>query len=432
MISYIRGYYVITVEGIGIEKFLNHLIRNNIRIYNVNRTSTIKIEFCVDRRDMRAFKQVYRGSNYDIKVKQKTGIPFVLKRIYKLKGMWICAVISLLLLMSTSMFVTDIYIKVPEGIKQEEIRKELYNVGLKPGVYKRNIDRKEIRDYMMLKFDDIAYISINVKGTNIFVTVTRKAETLESKEKSNYCNIIAKKNGIIEKVIPRSGNQIAEVGSIVQKGDVLVSGSNTKSIPEVWASTFYEVSKSANCEDIIKEKTGNKKRVYTISFYDKKHTLRRNIKYKNYTIDNKEHKLTLGNYTFPIKVKVSTFNETKEVKIKIDKEKLKKDLSEKAQKELEYIIPASARIVNVEHDYKVNKNMLEYRITATTSENIAKVYNLSKSEAEQLIIEQNKPKEGEDAIPQNPNKRPIDDIRNEFEPKEEKNDKQNNIENNNQ
>ena len=328
MISYIRGYYIITVEGIGIERFLNHLIKSNIRVYNVKRVSNSKVELNIEKRDMRDFKRAYRGSNFDVKVKQKTGIPFILKRIYKLKGMWICALVSLTLLMLTSQFITDIYIQVPEGIKKEAIRKELYNAGLKPGVYKKNIDRKAIRDHIMLKFDEAAYVSINVKGTNIFATVTKKSETLKSTEQSNYCNIIAEKNGIIERVMPRSGNQIANVGKIVQKGEVLVSGANTKSVPEVWASTFYEVSKSANYEDTIKRKTGEKKRVYTMSFYGNKHTLRRNIKYKDYTIDNKEYKLSLGNYTFPLRINISTFNEVKDVKRKKDKEKLKRELSE--------------------------------------------------------------------------------------------------------
>lgn len=423
MISYIRGYYIISVEGIGIERFLNHIIRNNIRVYNVNRISNTKIELYIEREDMKSFKQAYRGSNFEVKVKQKTGIPFILKRIYKLKGMWICAVVSLILLMMTSQFVTDIYIQVPEGIKKEEIKKELYNAGLKPGVYKKNIDRKEIRDQLMLKFDEMAYLSINVKGTNIFVTVTKKAETLKSTEESNYCNIIAEKNGIIESVIPRSGNQVINPGEIVQKGDVLISGANTKSVPEVWATTFYEVSKSASYEDVIKEQTGNNKKVYTINFYDKKYTIRRNIKYKDYVIDNKEYKLSIGNYTFPVRIKASTFSETKNVEIKKDKEKLKKELSEKSLKELEYIIPASARIIDVSHDYKVNKNMLKYVIIVQTSENIAQVDSLSKAEAEQLIKDQNNPKDGEEPVPQNPEKRPINDIRNEFQNNENDSDK---------
>ena len=411
MISYIRGYYVITVEGIEIERFLNNLIRNNIHVFNVKRIDSNKIEFSIERQDMRELKNLYRGGNYNIKIKQKTGIPFLIKRIYKQKGMWICAFISLFLLIMTSQFVTDIYIQVPEGIK-----KELYNAGLKSGVYKKNIDRKAIRDKVMLEFDEVAYVSINVKGTNIFVTVTKKAESLKSNDDSNYCNVIAQKNGIIEKVIPRSGKALVDPGKIVQKGDVLLNGANTKSVPEVWASTFYEVKKSASYEEIEKEKTGNSKKVYTINFYDKSYTIRRKIDYKNYTIDNKEYKLSIGNYTFPLNIKVSTFNETKDIKVKKDKEELKKELSKKALKELEYIIPSSARIIKVDHDYKVNKNILEYIVTVTASENIAKMYPLSKSEAEQIINEQYQNNEDE-AVPSNPEKRPINDIRNEFEDK---------------
>ncbi|MBP3907134.1 MAG: sporulation protein YqfD, partial [Peptostreptococcaceae bacterium] len=110
MISYIRGYYVISIEGINIEKFLNILIRNKINIYDVKRINNTKMEFKVDRKDFKEFKEIYRNSKYDVKVKQKMGLPFLAKRIYKYKGMWICAIISLVILMSTSLFVTDIYI----------------------------------------------------------------------------------------------------------------------------------------------------------------------------------------------------------------------------------------------------------------------------------------------------------------------------------
>lgn len=415
MISYIRGYYVIIVEGVSVEKFLNHLMRNGIKVYNVKRISNTKIEFHLDREDIKEFKNVYRGSNFQIKIKQSTGLPFILRRIYKNKIMWICAVISLFLLIMTSQFVTDIHIQVPEGIKKDEIREELYEIGLKPGVYKNSIDRKEIRDHIMLKFDDVAYLSINVKGTNIFVTITKKAETLQSVEESNYCNIIAMKDGIIENVIARSGNSIVKEGDIVRKGDVLISGSNNKSIPEVWATTFYEASNSASYEEVVKEKTGNKKNVYTISFYDNKYTIRRNINYDDYSIENKEYKLSLGDYTFPIKLEVSTFYETEETKVEKDKEQVMEELKEKTLKELEYTIPASARIVDSKYDYKVNNNMLEYTITVQTSENIAQIYSLTKAEAESMIREQNTPKEGEEVVPSNPEKRPINDIRNEFE-----------------
>lgn len=416
MISYIRGYYVISIEGINIEKFLNVLIRNKINIYDVKRINNTKMEFKVDRKDFKEFKEIYRNSKYDVKVKQKMGLPFLAKRIYKYKGMWICAIISLVILMSTSLFVTDIYIQAPEGIDKVEVRKELAKAGVKPGVYKKGIDRKEVRDYVMSKFNDIAYVSINVKGTNIFVTVTKKDESLEQKKETDYCNVIASKNGIIEKVIPRSGNQMVNPGDIVKKGDVLVSGANSKSMPEVWATTYYESKQTDNYIEQRKVKTGKKKQIYTFSFYDKSFILRRKINYKNYEIENKEYKIEIGNYTFPLKVKVSNFYEVNIKEIKKDTEEVKKQLMEKAEKELEYIMPVDARLKDAKHQYKVKKDKLECIITVTMLENISKVHHLSKSESQQLIIDQSKPKEeGAEVPPSNPEKRPITDIRNQFE-----------------
>lgn len=414
MISYIRGYYVITVEGLNTEKLLNTLIRNKVNIYDVKRVSNTKIEFKVNRKDIRKLKNIYRSNKFDVKVKQKMGLPFLARKIYRQKGMWICAIVSLFLLMSTSLFVTDVYIQAPEGIDKTSLRKELEKSGVKPGVYKKNIDRKEVRDYIMGEFNDIAYVSINVKGTNIFVTVTKKDESLKEKKETNYCNVIAKKNGIIDKVIPRSGNQVANVGDIVIEGDVLVSGANTKSIPEVWAVTFYESKQTANYIEQTKVRTGNKKTVYTISFYDKKYTVRRNIDYKNYEIENKDYHLKLGDYTFPLKIKGSTFHEVNIKEVKQDKERVKESLKRKALKDLEYKIPVDARYEDVKHKYKLRDDKLEYIVTVKTLENIAKVHSLSKSEAEQLIRQENEDKE-ESEIPSNPDKRPINDIRNDFE-----------------
>ena len=416
MISFIRGYYTVTVEGLDTESFLNYLIRNKIYVYNVNRMEKSKIQFNIDRNNYKKLKKIHRSNKFKIKVKKQTGIPFIAKRIYTYRGMVICAIISLIILMSTSQFVTDVYITAPEGIDKTALKKELYIQGVKPGVYKKSIDRKIVRENIMGKFKQIAYVSINVKGTNIFVNITKKDESQNSDENSNYCNIIAQKDGIIEKIVPRSGEAIVQEGDIVKKGDVRVNGANTTAQPEVWAMTFYEAKKTSNYIDIKNQRTGNKKNVYTISFYDKKYKILRNIKYRDYEIENNIKELRIGDYTFPVKITVSTFYEVKKVENKIDVEKLKKELSSKVLKQLEYTIPVSARILDVKDKYNVDKSMIEYVVTVTTKEDIAKLDILTKSEAEAIIksnIEKKNQEDGEQKI-SNPEKRPINDIRNEF------------------
>ncbi|KMW25370.1 hypothetical protein HMPREF0977_01233 [Clostridium sp. 1_1_41A1FAA] len=165
----------------------------------------------------------------------------------------------------TTQFVTDIYIDCPEGIDKKVLRQELEECGLKPGVYKKTINRKIIRDHIMQEIDEVAYLSINVKGTNVFVTITKKDDENTQTAKSNYCNIIASKNGIIEKVIARSGEAVVSVGDIVKKGDLLIQGANTSSMPEVWATTFYEsVQKKSYIETKIKRREKARKHIHLL------------------------------------------------------------------------------------------------------------------------------------------------------------------------
>lgn len=420
MINYIKGYYILIVEGIDTEKYLNFICKNKIPVYNVKRINNTKIEFCIDRGNLKKIKNIYRGNKFEVKIKQKTGIPFFVKRIYRYRTMLFSAIVSFLLLLSTTQFVTDIYIDCPEGIDKELLKQELQECGLKPGVYKKTINRKTIRDHIMQKIDEVAYLSINVKGTNVFVTITKKDDENAQTTKSNYCNIIASKNGIIEKVIARSGEAVVLVGDIVKKGDLLIQGANTSSMPEVWATTFYESVQKKSYIETKNIKTGNSKNAYTLTFYDKKYKLIRNIKYKDYIIENKTKEIKIGNYTFPIKVVVSTFFEVKKEEVEVDKNNLKETLKQKALKDLYYMMPASAKMQDVNYQHKVSKNMLEYIVTVQASEDISKVYYLNSQEINQILQENSKNEDGEE-IHSNPQKRPIDDIKNKYEQnKEEK------------
>ena len=215
-------------------------------------------------------KKIHRSNKFEIKVKKQTGIPFIARRIYTYRGMVICAIISLIILMSTSQFVTDVYITAPEGIDKASYKKRTYIQGVKPGVYKKSIDRKMVRENIMGKFKPIAYVSINVKGTNILVNVTKKDESQKSDENSNYCNIIASKDGIIEKVVARSGEAIVQEGDIVKKGDVLIMEQIQQHFLKFGQQLSMKVKKASNYIDVKNQRTGNKKNVYTISFYDKK------------------------------------------------------------------------------------------------------------------------------------------------------------------
>ena len=45
MINYIKGYYVLVVEGIDTEKYLNFICKNRGPIYNVKRIDTLLMDY---------------------------------------------------------------------------------------------------------------------------------------------------------------------------------------------------------------------------------------------------------------------------------------------------------------------------------------------------------------------------------------------------
>ena len=72
----------------------------------------------------------------------------------------------------------------------------------------------------------------------------------------------------------------------------------------------------------------------------------------------------------------------------------------------------------------MGKNMLEYIVTVQASEDISKVYSLDKTEIGEILEKNSKTQDGE-PIPSNPQKRPIDDIKNEYDTNKKENNENN-------
>ena len=49
------------------------------------------------------------------------------------------------------------------------------------------------------------------------------------------------------------------------------------------------------------------------------------------------------------------------------------------------MMPASAKMEDVNYQHKVSKNMLEYIVTVQASEDISKVYSLNKQEINKIL-----------------------------------------------
>ena len=84
---------------------------------------------------------------------------------------------------------------------------------------------KEIINQIRLKRSDIAWIGIEMKGTNAIVKVVKAESKPKIIDDEDYCNIVSDKRGIITKISAQNGTLAVKVGDTVDVGTVLINGS---------------------------------------------------------------------------------------------------------------------------------------------------------------------------------------------------------------
>jgi similar to stage IV sporulation protein len=222
LLSYIEGYVNITVEGYYIERFINMCISKSIFLWNVRREKSTYVHCNIRIKDFRKIRLIAKKTNCKFIIKKKCGIPFLLNKYRKRKIFVILLACICGIIFTTSRFVWNIEIEGNEAIDTTELLNELNNYGLKLGEYKSKIDTEKIIRKIRLERDDIAWMSINIKGTNAIVKIVENTKKPEIISSDNYCSIVAEKAGVITKITAKTGTVLVKEGEVVNKGTVLV------------------------------------------------------------------------------------------------------------------------------------------------------------------------------------------------------------------
>lgn len=216
LLNYIFGYVNISVEGYFIERFINICISKNVLLWNLKRKKSSFLYTNIGMRDFKKIKEIAKITKCRVKIQRKRGLPFLLNKYKKRKIFAISLAIILLLIFGTSNFIWNIEIVGNNTIETSEIMKDLNENGLKTGMIKQKVNTKEVINNIRLKRNDIAWIGLNIKGTNAIVSIVESDKKPEIIDENEYCNIVTKKDGIITKINVQNGTALVKEGDIVK------------------------------------------------------------------------------------------------------------------------------------------------------------------------------------------------------------------------
>ena len=252
LVRLLFGYVRIEVEGYYIERFINICTNSKILIWNLKREKGVKLYLSIGVNDFKKLSAIARKTNCKIKILRKKGIPFLLNRYKKRKIFAIFLILVMLIIFISSKYVWNVNISVKDDLQLENIEEDIKLLGISKGVKKDEIDTDKVINELRLKRDDIAWVGIDIEGTTVKINIVKADKAPNIVNNSDYCNIVASKSGVIQKIIAQNGTAVVKVGDTVQKGDILIAGymegkyTDTRyvhSMGEVEALVSYQKSK---------------------------------------------------------------------------------------------------------------------------------------------------------------------------------------------
>lgn len=381
LLAYIFGYLEIKVEGYFIEKFINNCLKSNIFLWNIKRKRTTIMTCNVGVKNFKNIRKILKQTKCRIKIEKKKGLPFTFNKYRKRKIFALLIFIILIIIAILSNFVWNIQIEGTEKISKDELIQTLKEEGLSIGKFKPGIETREIINKVRLDRDDIAWIGIEITGTNAIVKVVEAEEKPEIVDEDEYCNIVATKDGVVTKIMAQNGTPLVKNGDLIKKGTVLIGGwlegkyTGTRYVHsngQVEAKVWYTQKERVYLKETKKEDTGEAQNKYSVNINNFIINFNKRVsKFENYDTIEEAKKIKLfSNFYLPIELVKTTYKEYKVVEIAHTLEEAKTIGIERAKDKLNAQIENTNNITDEQINIKEETNFVDVEVVYEVKENI--------------------------------------------------------------
>ncbi|KNF09348.1 sporulation protein YqfD [Gottschalkia purinilytica] len=388
--NYFRGYVIIKVEGLTLERFINLAISKDIFLWDIVRLDYTTLEAKVSIKGFRDLKEIVRTVGCRISIKDKNGFPFFASK-FKYRKMLLSGFgVAIALIIYLTSFIWSIEIIGNEKIKEEKILADLKNINVKLGIKKSKLDTDKVKGFLLSKSQEFSYVSVYTKGTKLIVDVKERDIQPERIEDDTPCNIVSKKKAVIEKVIAKNGKRVVEKGDIVKKGQVLISGiiqdesmeeSTEESAEEpflvhsngsVLGRTWYKEVVKEPLIKTIKEETGKIHTSRELKIGDRKIQLMKGeIPFKHYIEEKKVKKLLKTSvFELPIEVIIHTYKEVNLKQVTQNSDSLKEINEVKGTQALMKKLPKESKVISKDVKHQLEDKALTTEIIVEVEEEI--------------------------------------------------------------
>ncbi|WP_243190389.1 sporulation protein YqfD [Clostridium faecium] len=364
--KYGNGILTIEVQSLKPEKFINFLWRNNVVIKNVKRRSLTNYTMKINLQDYNTVLEGAARTNSKVTVLKRKGSIFKILKLRRRKTLVITLALFVGVLYYLSSFIWKVEIITDKYLSPFEIRMQLKSYGIDKGTFKKDFDVYKLEEKIIEDNDEVMWVKARIEGSKLTVQVAERQAPPKIREHKTTGNIVASKDGEVDRIFSITGTSVVEPGKIVKRGDLLIKSEqgkegkeyNIKAEGTVYAKTFYEKNKEVPKYTIKRERTGNVSKSYYVKFKDKKLYIRNGLNdFENYDkIDNNKGI-----------IKTETYHEVVEEKVPTEVDEVIKELNRNIILNLD----KSVKILEVIPEIKEMEDKFLVNLLVIAEENIA-------------------------------------------------------------
>jgi similar to stage IV sporulation protein len=357
--NHLHGYVRVRIDGDYPERFLNRCIEEDISIWQIKKIGDNRIVCYMDVEDAKRIRPLLRMTNCKVSFIQRSGFPFLIRRIMARSGFVAGLVGFLAIMFVLSNMVWGVEIKGASPQVEHELRQVVTEMGIKRGAFQFSLPSVELiqRDVTEL-VQGATWVGVRQKGTTFEFEVVEQ-QLPEEADRYSPRHLVATKKAIIRKIFVEHGQAMVKPNDFVRKGDLLVSGYIGKKDAEdeekelvpaqavVFGEIWYKSDVTIPLDTLFTTLTGEKKSKHYLSIYGLDIPIwgYGKVEFKEFTESIHERPFRFINWSLPLTYKRSDFLETDQFERTYTKEEAIREARERARADLSKDLPKDAEII---------------------------------------------------------------------------------------
>ncbi len=210
-----------SVENGSPERFYTNCARAGLYLWNI--APSPRGGACIAVHCYHLLRPIAHRAGCRLRVRERRGLPFLLYHTRGHCGLWAGGAAFLLIFYFLSLHIWCVNVSGNSTVSAPQLENVLASAGLSQGTLKSSVNPKALAEKAMLRFPQIRWMSINLRGSSAEIVVQEKTVKPQISDLKGVCNIKASVTGQVLSMKVYAGSPMVKKGDAVVEGQLLVS-----------------------------------------------------------------------------------------------------------------------------------------------------------------------------------------------------------------